>query len=110
MFRIFTALLAATAVASGCTNSVTVQREAEVYSSLHFDDIACADLVRQRNALAARHGLARDVERAPQTETSMPGIGIIVPDVRSEAEREKARAIGEITAMNKSMTRRQCAG
>ncbi len=103
-------VFAMTAAVTGCSNSVTVQREAEVYSSLPFDKVACADLVRQRDALAARHGLARDVERQSQKETSIPGIGIIVPDIRSSTERDKARAIGEITAMNKSMTRRQCAG
>ena len=104
------AILISMATVAGCTNSVTVQREAEVYSSLPFDKVACSDLIRQRDALAARHGLAPDVAREPQAETSITGIGIIVPDVRSSNERDKARAIGEITAMNKSMTRRQCDG
>lgn len=104
------AVLATIVATAGCTNSVTVQREAEVYSSLPFDKIDCAELTRQRNALATRHGLATDVERQAQTETSITGIGIVVPDLRSTTERDKARAIGEITAMNNSLTRRQCAG
>lgn len=103
------AIFALASAVTGCTNSVAVQREAEVFSSLPYDNIACADLEQQRDTLAARHGVERDVEREPQAESSMAGIGIIVPDIRSTDEREKARAIGEISAMNQSMRRRQCA-
>ena len=103
-------LLAACAVAlcAACQNSVSVQRDAEVVSSTAYDHIDCDALARQRDALAAQHGLAADATRAPQQESNMTGFGILIPDSRSSAERATARAIGEITAMNQSMERRRC--
>lgn len=93
---------------TACQNSIAVQREAEVVSSILYDDVECDALTAQRNALAARHGVSPDAEREPQSESSTPGFGIIIPDTRSAAERERARAVGEITAMNRSMERRSC--
>lgn len=93
---------------AGCQNSVAVQREAEIVASTGYDDIDCRDLEARRDALAARHGLAPTVTRAPLPESATPGFGILIPDQRSEAERERARAVGEISAMNRSMERRSC--
>lgn len=93
---------------AACQNSVTVQREAEIVSSIQYDDVECDALTAQRNALAARHGVSPDAEREPLSESATPGFGIIIPDTRSATERERARAIGEITAMNRSMERRNC--
>jgi hypothetical protein len=96
------------AACAGCTNSVAVQREAEVVASTRYDDVACGALASQRNALAARHGLATTVKREPQSQSATPGFGIFIPDGRSGEERARAMAIGEITAMNRSMERRNC--
>lgn len=104
-------ILVLTAVALGCTacqNSVAVQQEAEVFNSIQYDTIPCADLQGRRNALAAQHGVSPDIERTPPKESTTPGFGIMLPDGRSDAERARARAIGEITAMNRSIQRRAC--
>lgn len=104
-------ILVLTAVALGstaCQNSVAVQQEAEVFNSIQYDTIPCVDLQGRRNALAAQHGVSPDIERTPPKESTTPGFGIVLPDGRSDAERARARAIGEITAMNRSMQRRAC--
>ncbi len=104
-------ILVLTAVALGstaCQNSVAVQQEAEVFNSIQYDTIPCADLQGRRNALAAQHGVSPDIERTPPKESTTPGFGIVLPDGRSDAERTRARAIGEITAMNRSIQRRAC--
>ena len=104
-------ILVLTAVALGstaCQNSVAVQQEAEVFNSIQYDTIPCADLQGRRNALAAQHGVSPDIERTPPKESTTPGFGIMLPDGRSDAERARARAIGEITAMNRSIQRRAC--
>jgi hypothetical protein len=104
-------ILVLTAVALGstaCQNSVAVQQEAEVFNSIQYDTIPCADLQGRRNALAAQHGVSPDIERTPPKESTTPGFGIVLPDGRSDAERARARAIGEITAMNRSIQRRAC--
>jgi hypothetical protein len=102
------AVAAVLATCAACQNSIAVQREAEIVASTRYDDIDCGELAQQRNTLAARHGVARTVEREPQSESSTTGFGLIIPDTRSETERARARAIGEITAMNRSMERRRC--
>ncbi|MEO3999840.1 hypothetical protein [Mesorhizobium sp. CAU 1732] len=107
MRTILVTLIVAAACA-GCTNSVAVQREAEVVASTNYDNVACGALASQRNALAARHGLATNVVRQPQSQSATPGFGVFIPDGRSAEERAKAVAIGEITAMNRSMQRRNC--
>lgn len=104
-------ILVLTAVALGstaCQNSVAEQQEAEVFNSIQYDTIPCADLQGRRNALAAQHGVSPDIERTPPKESTTPGFGIVLPDGRSDAERARARAIGEITAMNRSIQRRAC--
>ena len=96
------------AACAACTNSVAVQRDREVIASTSYDGVPCASLERQRDELAARHGLPRDAARAPQQESDTAGFGIFIPDTRSEAAREKARAASAIGAMNRSMERRRC--
>ena len=106
--RKFLVIATVLSACTACQNSVAVQREAEIVSSTRYDDIACDQLAAQRDALAARHGVASTVERQPQTESSTPGFGIFIPDTRGETQRAQARAIGEISAMNRSMERRRC--
>ncbi len=104
-------ILVLTAMALGCTacqNSVAVQQEAEVFNSIQYDTIPCGELQARRDALAAQHGVSPQVERTPPRESTAPGFGIVLPDGRSETERARARAIGEITAMNRSIQRRAC--
>jgi hypothetical protein len=91
-----------------CQNSVAVQREAEIFSSIPFDEVPCGELAARRDRLAATHGLPPNVERQPMEESDTAGFGIVIPDTRGEAARAKARAVGEITAMNRSMARRSC--
>lgn len=93
---------------TACTNSVAVRKEQEIVASTSYDQTPCTALARQRDALAARHGLPRDAKRAPQEESNTTGFGIFIPDIRSEAEREKAQAASAIGAMNRSMERRRC--
>lgn len=102
------AIIVVLAACAACQNSAAVQQESEIVASTRYDDVACGDLARQRDELAARHGLSPDVERAPRTESNTPGFGIVIPDTRGETERARARAIGEISAMNRSMERRRC--
>lgn len=101
-------LLALASTLPACQNSIAVQREAEIVSSIPYDDVPCGELAARRNRLAAAHGVAPDVERQPMEESDVTGFGIFIPDTRSEAERARAQAIGEITAMNRSMARREC--
>lgn len=107
MRRVITATALAVFCAA-CTNSVAVRHDQEIVNSMNYDEIPCRTLADQRDALAARHGLARDARREAQQESNTAGFGIFIPDARSEATREKARAASEIGAMNRSMERRRC--
>lgn len=96
-------------VVSGCT-TLDEGREAEVINSIRYDDTSCAQLIAERNALAARHGLSQTVQRTPRTEAMFMGVGPFIPDLRGEETRERGLAIGQIDAMNRSITRRACEG
>jgi hypothetical protein len=106
--RIILVLAAVAVSVTACQNSVAVQQEAEVFNSIQYDTIPCGELQARRNAIAAQHGVSPEIERTPPNESMTPGFGIVLPDGRSETERARARAIGEITAMNRSMQRRAC--
>lgn len=106
--RIILVLAAVALGGTACQNSVAVQQEAEVFNSIQYDTIPCGELQARRDTLAAQHGVSPEIERAPPKESTTPGFGIVLPDGRSEAERAQARAIGEITAMNRSIQRRAC--
>ena len=93
---------------SACQTSMSAAIDEEVVSSIRYDDIDCADLARQRDQLAASHGLPKNVERQPRGQAVAPGFGVFVPDMRSPQGRARAKAVGEITAMNQSMERREC--
>lgn len=92
---------------SACT-TLDQGREAEVINSIRYDDTPCPQLIAERNALAARHGLPVTIERTPRTESRFMGVGPLIPDLRGEAAREQGMAIGQIDAMNRSITRRAC--
>ena len=106
--RIILVLAAVALGGTACQNSVAVQQEAEVFNSIQYDTIPCGELQAMRDTLAAQHGVSPEIERAPPKESTTPGFGIVLPDGRSETERARARAIGEITAMNRSIQRRAC--
>ena len=95
-------------VVSGCT-TLDEGREAEVINSIRYDDTPCAQLISERNAVAAQHGLSSTVERTPRTESRFMGVGPFTPDLRGQETREQGLAIGQIDAMNRSITRRACA-
>ncbi len=102
------ALLLCLLVAGCGANSLAAREDSDVQSSLQYDKVACASLLSQRNALAQRNNLPLD---AKPTFTNVPtGFGTVVPDIRSSSQRAAQKAAGEIDAMNRSMTRRQCAG
>jgi len=95
--------------AAGCT-TLNEGLEAEVVNSIRYDDTACPQLIGERNALAAQYGLSQTVERTPATESRFMGVGPLVPDLRGEDVRQRNLAIGQIDAMNRSLTRRACIG
>lgn len=99
------ALLLTTAA---CQNSVAVQREIEIVPSTRYDNVECRTLAMRRDALAARYGVSPTSAREPLPTSSTPGFGIVIPDTRRANERDRAQAVGEITAMNRSMERREC--
>ncbi len=92
----------------GCMSSAL---DDEIVSSMHYDSIACPDLIAQRNALAARYAITASGpalvpgERPKYLE---PGVGMIVPDYRSASDKERGKAIGEVAAMDRSIARRKC--
>ena len=96
------------AACTACTNSIAVRNEQEIIASTSYDEVPCGTLAARRDALAAQHGLPKDAKRAPQQESNTTGFGIFIPDIRGEAEREKAQAASAIGAMNRSMERRRC--
>lgn len=93
--------------AAGCTTS-NEGLEAEVVNSIRYDDTPCPQLISERNALAAQYGLSQTVERTPATESRLMGVGPLIPDLRAEEVRQRNLAIGQIDAMNRSLTRRAC--
>lgn len=95
--------------AAGCT-TLNEGLEAEVVNSIRYDDTPCPQLISERNALAAQYGLSQTVERTPATESRFMGVGPLIPDLRAEEVRQRNLAIGQIDAMNRSLTRRACIG
>ena len=94
---------------AGCgAGSLVSHEEGEVQSALRYDEVDCARLAAQRDALARRHGLPRD---ARPVFTQVPsGLGAVAPDLRPAAERAAGEAAGAINAMNRSLARRRCPG
>lgn len=102
------ALLLCLLVAGCGANSLAAGEDSDVQSSLQYDKVACGPLLSQRNALARRYGLPQDAK--PVFSDLPTGFGTVVPDIRSTQQRDKQAAAGEIDAMNRSLTRRQCTG
>ncbi len=102
-------LVLALATVSGCT-TLNQGLEAEVVNSIRFDDTPCPQLIGARNALAVQHGLSPTVQREPASESRFMGVGPLIPDLRGEDVRARNLAIGQIDAMNRSLTRRACIG
>lgn len=99
-------LLAVCAAVSGCASSLAVREDQDVQSSLQYDAVSCTSLIAQRNELMRRYDLPRN---ATPTFSNTPfGLGPVLPDIRSQRQREVAHASGEIAAMNNSIARRQC--
>lgn len=106
MFKTLIVTLVLTGLAA-CT-TLDEGREAEVINSIRYDDTPCAQLIADRNALAAQHSLSANVQRTPQTESRFMGVGPLIPDLRGQDARAQGLAIGQIDAMNRSITRRAC--
>ncbi len=68
--------------------------------------LPCDQLLAQRDGLARQYNLAVDVK--PAFSDPALGFGPFTPDIRSKPKRDRDRAIGEIDAMNRSITRRDC--
>lgn len=86
--------------------------DADAISSLRYDGVNCAELVAERDQLAAQYGVAVDYRRGPN-DPDLPvalasGFGWIQPDTRDARRREYDRARGMISAMNGSIIRRRC--
>lgn len=105
-----TMLLLATAACSSLPSNL----DGEVVSSLAYDKTPCPDLVAQRNTLVARYGdpsTKSDDEKPGSRPAYVPvGAATVVPDMRSQSERDRRVALGEIDAMNRSIKRRACEG
>lgn len=103
--RIF--IVALCAVLAGCgAGSIAASEDANVTSSLQYDDVACKQLLAERNALAARYGLSQDAK--PVFSSAPTGFGTVLPDMRGAQKRDADQASGRIDAMNRSLIRRDC--
>ncbi|MGB3418287.1 MAG: hypothetical protein WBA36_16560 [Mesorhizobium sp.] len=89
----------------GCgANSLIAHQEATVIVSTLYDDVDCRQLLAERNGLAREENLPMD---AKVTFSSISlGLGILIPDYRTEAKRRQDTARGKIMAMNDSLARR----
>ncbi|MFC3208230.1 hypothetical protein [Aquamicrobium soli] len=89
----------------GCgANSLIAHEEATVIVSTLYDDVDCRQLLAERNGLASQENLPRDA-RVTFSPVSL-GLGILIPDYRTEAQRRQDTARGKIMAMNDSLARR----
>ena len=99
--------LLACLAAAGCgTNSLSIDQDSNMQSSLVYDTVPCPSLIARRNALAASYGLPRDAKTVfGDTST----LGAVTPDFRSKQQRASEKARGQVDAMTRSITRR-CVG
>lgn len=93
---------------TGCANSLVVEQDRNVASSLPYDSVSCSSLLTQRDQLARRYNLPTNAK--PIFSNQPMGLGPVIPDVRSDRRRGIEKASGEIDAMNRSLVRRKCAG
>lgn len=98
-------LVAAFCALAGCgANSLVAREEATVIVSTLYDDVDCGHLLAERNGLARQENLPMD---ARVTFSSVShGLGILIPDDRTQAKRRQDAARGRIMAMNDSLARR----
>jgi len=91
---------------------IAIALDDEIMSSTRFDHLSCGALISHRDAEASRLGVAPDAEVDYTTfnkwNSAIPFFGAL-PDLRSQAARERGLAIGRIEAMNRSHARR-CRG
>lgn len=100
-------VLASCLAITGCAgNSMAERQDANVQSSLQYDSVPCDRLLAQRNGLAQRYRLSRDAK--PSFSNPGVGLGPFTPDFRSKTQRDIEKASGQIDAMNRSITRREC--
>jgi hypothetical protein len=105
------ALLLAAALATGCTMSQG--RIDDVFSSLPYDEMPCAQLIERRDEIARQHAIPRDYRRGPDDPTPSriaTETGWLIPDLRGQQRRDRDRALGLVSAMNGSIQRRRCEG
>jgi hypothetical protein len=94
---------------SGCGSySLQAGREDAIISSTRYDHLSCEDVAAQRDQMAAKYDLPSDVTPKPMRESAVPGLGPLIPDLRSRKTAVTDLAIGHIHAMNESMRRRGC--
>ncbi|MBD0416666.1 hypothetical protein [Oryzicola mucosus] len=78
--------------------------DSEVYSSRPYDLAPCAEVVRERDALAAQYpNLPPD-----RTERRALGAFATIPDFRSAQEKEMRAIKGKLSAMDRAIERRGC--
>jgi hypothetical protein len=109
------ATLAMMAASLGACADMVGNTNAEVVSSIRFDDVPCKQLISQRNQLVARYGSpdalpeGRKLGERPYLKHEPLGM-FLAPDFRSKDQLETRKALGRIDAMNHSLQRRQCEG
>ncbi|TKT69624.1 hypothetical protein [Aquamicrobium sp. LC103] len=91
-------------VASGC-QTVPQAEEAEVQSSLVYDEVPCRDLMRQRDDLRRKYPRLPPDRGERRPLTVFAGV---TPDLRSLGRTDALAAKGKINAMTHSIERREC--
>lgn len=88
----------------GCT-TYSQGVDSEVFSSRPYDLAPCAQVVRERDALAAQYpNLPDDREE----RRAMGGFVGVVPDYRSQQEKDLRAVKGKLDAMDRAIERRGC--
>ncbi|HVW58007.1 MAG TPA: hypothetical protein VHC00_20225 [Rhizobiaceae bacterium] len=105
------AMLLAASVAA-CSD-MRADVDSEVVNSVRYDEVPCNTLISERNALVKTYGspegLPADQQPGVRPILKQQPTGLFpVPDLRSNATRERKKAYGKIEAMDRSINRRQC--
>ena len=111
-FRVSLPALLLAGLSVAACSSLPAAINDEVVRSTLYDDVPCAQLKAQRDALVGQYGdpATEPGERQPGEPTTPTGFSVVIPDLRSAETKERGLARGQVVAMASSLKRRQCAG